>query len=201
MTDSKPASIDEKPGKSGRLQLVMLALVFFGPVAAAWLMYATGFWMPPGSLENGTLITPVRPLPEELRAIDDSDDALRFAGRWSIVFAEPGDCDQDCRETLYETRQLRRALGRDMERVQRIWLVSAGEIDSGFLADEHPDLRVLGAGEASNRQLRDIIGDRQRGEVFLVDPNGNLMMRFPPELDMRAMHTDLKRLLKASRIG
>ncbi|MDJ0926328.1 MAG: hypothetical protein QNJ73_01660 [Gammaproteobacteria bacterium] len=201
MTDINPQPGTERPRKSGRLQLMMLALVFFGPVAVALLMYYTGFWIPSGSVENGTLITPVRPVPAGLLAADDPDAALRFAGRWSLVIAEPGDCDADCRDTLYETRQLRRALGRDMDRVQRIWLVSEGQADGAFLAEEHPDLQVLGADHASNSQLAEIIGPRQRGEIFLVDPIGNLMMRFSPELDMRAMHTDLKRLLKVSRIG
>ena len=185
--------------RRGRIMLILVALVFLGPLFAAFALYFGGGWSPQGSAEHGVLIQPPRPLPDT--ALDDRQVAARFRDKWTLLIVEPAACGEECRKALYETRQLRRALGKDMDRVQRVWILTKGHADAGFVTAEHPDLVVVDSGRAAGMQLLDPIGAHVSGEVFLVDPHGNLMMRFPPGLGMRAIHTDLKRLLKVSRIG
>lgn len=185
----------------GRLQLLLLAAIFLGPLALAFALYYGNLWTPESTAEHGVLIEPPRRLPADLLGGSDAAADTGFVDHWTLLVMEPAACDEACRQVLYETRQLRRALGREIDRVRRVWVPAGGEVDRGFLATEHPDLEVVAVSTPRNRQLRELIGSARPGEVFLIDPLGNLMMRFPPGLSMRAMHTDLKRLLRVSRIG
>ncbi len=185
--------------RRGRLMLVGVAVVFLGPLVAAFLLYFGSGWSPKGSAEHGVLILPARPMPDI--ALSSEDATVRLRDRWTLLIVEPAACDEHCREALYETRQLRRALGKEMDRVQRVWISTGGQADSGFVGSEHPDLVVVDGARPVVAKLIAVIGSHTAGEIFLVDPHGNLMMRFPPGTGMRAIHTDLKRLLKVSRIG
>ncbi len=183
----------------GRLMLVGVAIVFLGPLIAAFVLYFGGGWSPQGSAEHGALILPPRLMPDD--PLNSRQPATRLRDKWTLLIVEPAACDESCRKALYETRQLRRALGKDMDRVQRVWVLTHGHADTGFVNTEHPDLVVVDSDDSAGSSLLDVIGPHTAGEVFLIDPHGNLMMRFPPGLGMRAIHTDLKRLLKVSQIG
>lgn len=183
----------------GRRTLILLAVVFLGPLAAAFALYYGDIWKPSGVAVNGLLIQPPRPLPTE--SLLTGADAPRFSDLWTLVVVAPGACAEPCRTALVESRQVRRALGDKRDRVQRIWLVSAGNADARFVREEHPYLATVPSSEPRLAPVLEIIGEVEPGEVLVVDPLGNLMMRFPPGTSMRAMHTDLKKLLKISRIG
>ena len=183
----------------GRRILVLMAFVFLGPLAVAFALYYGDIWKPTGMAVNGLLIEPPRPLPTD--SLITGADEPRFRDLWTLVMVEPGDCDEVCRKALVESRQVRRALGKERDRVQRVWLVSEGTADARFLAEEHPYLATVPANEPRLAPVLAIIGEVAPGEVLVVDPLGNLMMRFPPGTTMRAMDTDLKKLLKISRIG
>ncbi|HHQ14963.1 MAG TPA: cytochrome oxidase assembly protein [Chromatiales bacterium] len=186
--------------RRGRLMLVGVAVVFIGPLIAAFLLYFGGNWSPQGSAEHGALILPPRLMPDSPLS-GGREPAIRLRDKWTLLIVEPAACDESCRTVLYETRQLRRALGKDMDRVQRVWVLTDGHADAGFVSAEHPDLVVVDSDDPAEQALLEIIGPHTAGEAFLIDPHGNLMMRFPPGLSMRAIHTDLKRLLKVSQIG
>jgi hypothetical protein len=183
----------------GRRTLILLAFVFFGPLAAAFALYYGGIWKPTGMAVNGQLIEPPRPLPTD--SLISGAQEPRFRDVWSLVIVAPGECEEACKKALVESRQVRRALGKERDRVQRIWLVSEGAADARFVTEQHPYLATVPAGEPRLPTVLEIIGEVAPGEVLVVDPLGNLMMRFPPGTTMRAMDTDLKKLLKISRIG
>ncbi len=184
---------------SGRWKLVLLAIIFFGPLAAAFGLYYGNIWKPTGSAVHGVLLLPPLQLPTT--PLLSGSDGPRFQDAWSLLVIAPGSCGQECQTALLESRQVRKALGSERDRVQRIWLVSAGNANPRFLTEQHPLLSVVPANEPRLTEVLQIIGDSQPGEVLVVDPLGNLMMRFPPGTSMRAMHTDLAKLLKVSRIG
>ena len=183
----------------GRRTLILLAIVFLGPLAAAFALYYGDIWKPTGMAVNGQLIEPPRSLPTT--PLFAGPDAPRFKDLWTLVIVAPGACDPACRNALVESRQVRRALGSDRDRVQRVWLISEGDADARFVTEQHPLLATVPAGEPGLDAVLEIIGEVAPGEVLVVDPLGNLMMRFPPDTSMRAMHTDLEKLLKISRIG
>jgi len=193
-----------------RLQLLGLIFLFVGPLSvAAWLYYGDSGWRPGGSTSNGDLMQPAVPLPQlELRAPDGSGlgtDALR--GKWTLIYIGPGDCAEPCREALYNLRQVRLALGKDMGRVQRLFFYAGGCCDDQFFATEHPDLLLASADPATRAALLAVFptydgaAPDAAGRSYLVDPLGNLMMSYPADAAPKGMLKDLKRLLRLSHIG
>lgn len=188
----------------GRWTLVGLFALFFVPLllAMAWYAFAPGYTPP--STSNGKLIEPAQPLePFRLGTADGETltlDGLR--GQWYLVQFVPDRCDEACRERLYETRQVRDALGEDRSRVRRLLVAGAGRVTPGVggLLEEHPRLTVV-QGDGHGDFGSQFPADRDNATVFLVDPLGNLMMRFAPGLPPRDMLDDLEKLLKLSRIG
>jgi len=190
------------PIRKGRQQLILLASVFLGPLLIAFVFfYGEIGWRPVSSTANGQLINPPRLLPDMALLPNENGESPRFHGKWSLVIFGDGDCDENCRTRLHETRQVRKVLNRDQDRVQRVLYVTGGSLDTDFIKTEHPGLVVIEKNAPVAKALLEAISNRQSGDVFLVDPIGNLMMRFPRDTGMKGIHTDLKQLLKLSRIG
>lgn len=189
---------DDRQGK-GRLQLLLIAAVFLGPLAvAAWLYYSGTALVPQGRTNTGTLLEPFLRLADELpesplHAVGD--------GRWVLLYANPGACAADCQYSLYTLRQSRRMLGEDMGRLVRVFLHGDTPPDTLFLADEHNGLVTLqDAGLEALLDSKRPAGVGDRG-YFLIDPLGNLVMYFEPEIDPAVMVGDIEHLLELSRIG
>ena len=199
----------ESVRRRGRRQLLALAGLFFVPLAVAfWLYYGPSHWRPGGGTNQGELISPALPLPAVSLARPDGsptgDQFLR--GKWTMLYIGDGACDDRCRKVLYLTRQSRIALNKDMDRVQRVFLVTGHCCDSTYLAAEHPDLTIalldgpaganlLGTFPAYGRE------PAAAGRVYIVDPLGNLMMSYPQGAPDKALLTDMKKLLRLSHIG
>jgi hypothetical protein len=125
-----------------------------------------------------------------------------LTGKWSLVYVGSGDCDADCRNVLYVMRQTQLGLGHLLPRVQRVFLASARCCDRAFLEREHPGLLTLDP-PASDRAalLAEFPADERDTTVFIVDPRGNLMMRYDAHADPKGLHEDLEKLLNLSHIG
>jgi len=173
--------------KRGRVKLVLLACFFILPAAASWLAWR--FDLVPGATGNyGTLLPPKPASPAPLAGLK---------GRWVLVQFDGGACDAWCERKLYIMRQIRRAQGKEMQRVERLWLLTdnvqpgaalRAAIEGTVVAPAEP-----GAGFPAERNVTD--------HIYLVDPLGNLMMRFPRDPDPSLMIKDLQRLLKVSGFG
>jgi hypothetical protein len=126
--------------------------------------------------------------------------ALRFrelAGRWILLAAEGGTCDEACRAKLVSMRQVRLALGREADRVAMVTVLAQGAALPGGLEAAHPEM-VFARAQAPLPPTSPI-ADREH--IYLVDPLGNVMMRWPARPDYKRMKADLDRLLRASQIG
>jgi hypothetical protein len=125
-----------------------------------------------------------------------------FSGKWSLVYIGRGDCDADCRNTLYFMRQTHFGLANLMPRVQRVFLATADCCDRQYLAREQPNLITLIAeGAAGTALLAQFPTERRAASIFVVDPRGNLMMRYDAHEDPKGLREDLKKLLALSHIG
>jgi hypothetical protein len=177
--------------KRGRVKLALLALFFLLPVAASYVIW--GLDLAPGVAGNyGTLLRPqqvVLPAAGELK------------GKWVLVQFDGGACNAGCERKLYFMRQVRRAQGKEMQRVARLWLLT-DKVQPGpelLKAIEGTLVAPRGGIDAANgafpaeRSVTD--------HIYLVDPLGNLMMRFPLEPDPARVIKDLQRLLRASSFG
>lgn len=192
--------LPEDPVKRGRLQLVLLIAVFLFPLVGSAVAYL--FHWSTGHRGNyGTLIEP-RPVPEStlLEASGQRErlDALR--GKWILLQFDAPACDPRCERKLYTMRQVRKALGRDESRVERVWILSAPGQPAPRLLQAIAGTHVLRPTDprfsAAFPAPHDV-----REHIFVVDPRGNLMLRFPPDADPSRVIKDLRRLLAYSVIG
>jgi len=201
------------PGPRGRrLLLLLLAALFFVPLAVAfWLYYGSAHWRPAGGTNQGDLIDPARPLPGV--SVPQADGRLTapgfLRGKWTLLYVGDGTCDGRCRKALYLMRQTRIALNKDMNRVQRVFLVTGRCCNHAYLAAEHPGLLVvrLDADRPAGAKLLEVfpayggVAPAAAGRIYVVDPLGNLMMSYSPAAPDKALLTDLRKLLRLSHIG
>jgi hypothetical protein len=192
---------DNQP-RSKLLIPVLLALLFVGPFATAIYLYYFGGdgWRPQGSVAHGILIENPPSLDIGSLALSDGSSA-RFTGKWSLLYVGDGNCAAGCQQALYQVRQVRQALGKEMSRVQRYFIATSGTPDMQLLKSAHPDLMVIDAAVPGGERILATLGEHSEADVFVVDPLGNIMLRFPAGTAMKDMHKDLSLLLKASTIG
>lgn len=204
--------IARPPGQwRGRLMLLLLASLFFGPLllASVWYGHADRWPLPEQRANHGQLISPPQPLAglqlQDLQGRPLGGDRLQ--GRWSLVYPGLPSCDAACEHFLYQIRQVRTALGKETERVQRIYLLASAPRDPAQLEalhELHPDLLL--AVLASRDTVAKFPGADPAAlwsgkELYVVDPLGNLMMRYGADQEPKDMLSDLKRLLRLSNIG
>ncbi len=173
--------------------------MFFGPLLlATWLYFGGASFRPAGKTNHGQLLEPLVNIGDVL---PEAATNAYNAGHWMLLYANSGNCDGSCEFALYTLRQSRLMLGREMERLVRVFLHGESAPDTVFLADEHAGLVALRDDSLS------ALLDRQRpaqlagGGYFLVDPLGNIVLYFRPDIDPGDMVDDIERLLKLSAIG
>ena len=209
---AQPAAAKPMPGQPngrgswqrGRWMLLLVAIVCGAPIAISYFMYyvvkPTG-----GTTSYGTLVEPQRPIPDSLVVTGEDGKPLKLAslrGHWLMISVDSSACDKACATKLYFMRQIRAAQGAERERVVEVWL----RTDAGKVADviqkAYPDTDMLVADPAQvSAWLPVDQGTQISDHLYLVDPNGNLMMRFPNDPNPSKIKGDLTKLLKWSRIG
>jgi hypothetical protein len=186
----------------GRWRMVAVLLVCAAPVLASYLTYYV--IRPDGRRNFGELIEPQRPLPAlTATSLDGRAVALpSLKGQWLLVSVGPGACDAPCERQLYLQRQLRESLGKDKDRVDWVWLVADGAAVREPLRSALSQAVVLQVDAPALAQwLAPAPGHQLSEHLYVVDPLGNWMMRFPAALDLAGAaraKRDLERLLRAS---
>lgn len=171
-----------------RLTLLLILAVFALPPLAAWLAHR--WWQPTRFSNYGELIEPTSFQPADLKTPAGAPFALSaLAGRWVMVQIAGTDCDAVCARSLYLAHQAHVAQGPDQERIRRLLLARANVPVSGVGAEGLEVAVQTGAETLPAPGL------------YLLDPRGRLMMRYPQPPDGKGLIKDLHRLLKASRIG
>ncbi len=187
----------------GRGRLLLLAGVFLVPMLlASWLYYVAG-WQPPSSISRGELIQPPRPLPKlslPLAAGTHAAEPL-FRKHWSLVYLGEGACDATCQLALQRMGQAHLALDKDASRLRRVFLYHGRCCDEAWLRDQPAGLLAVALAGPQGAQLQAIFAGLDAGQVFVVDPLGNLMMSYAAETPAGEMLKDLERLLRLSQIG
>jgi hypothetical protein len=190
----------------GRLAMLAVLLVCALPVIASYVAY---FWIRPDGRSNfGELIVPPRPVPAALPLATLAGAPVRpgsLAGQWLLVVVADAACDARCERHLWLQRQLHETLGREKERVDKVWLVADGlgaapatprpEVLTGV----GPQATVLRTERAALAGwLAPAAGQALDAHLYLVDPRGDWMLRFPPDPDPAKTKRDVERLLRAS---
>ncbi len=187
---------------NGRLKMLIILLVCAAPVIASYFMYYVV--RPEGRRNYGELITPQRPLPA-FNVTTPSGAVLPLKSlkdQWLLISVASGACDAGCQQNLYFQRQLRESLGREKDRLDWVWLVNDDAPIPAALAPALKDATVLRVSPGDLSQwLVAAPGQRLADHLYLVDPMGNWMMRFPAAMDAAGAakaKSDLERLLRAS---
>jgi hypothetical protein len=214
--------------------LIGVALIFFAPLGLSFYLYYGRNWHPGGRVNAGELIDPARPLPSlslplagagvaagagaatsagtgvvsatgtAASGTSGQTSSQFLKGKWTLLYVQHGRCDDECRRHLYDTRQVRLALDREMHRVQRVFIGDRDCCDWTELQAAHPDLIAIRASAADDPLLAllparaDAVNSQR---IYLIDPLGNAMMFYAPAVKSKGMLEDLKRLLSLSSIG
>jgi len=175
----------------------MLALTV-APVAGSYLIYH--FWQPErtvnyGELIEGRVLSDVPLIRVDGEALRSSD----WRGKWVLAMFDSGACDDYCVKKLYFMRQVRRAQGKEMGRIERVFFITDTATPPGATLKPYEGTWLVRgvSGVASAFPA----GRERTAHIYLIDPLGNVVLRYPRDPDPRQMIKDLQRLLKVSRIG
>jgi peroxiredoxin len=194
------------PRKRGRWTLWLVVAVCAAPVIAS---YVTFYVIKPEKRNNyGTLIDQrAHPVPAmATTTLDGRPQALeQFKGKWVMLMTGPGACPDACRKQLFAMRQLRLMQGKEADRIERVWLITDKEPLDTLVIREYDGTHMLRADAATVAAwLPADAGTTPDDHIYMIDPLGHLMMRFPkdPQLQqVRKVYKDIYKLLKASSIG
>jgi len=181
--------------RGGKKTLLLIAAVTVAPVIAS---YAAYYLFPRSPAANYGTLLPTAPI----AGVEGTrPDGSRFRledlrGRWVLVAHGRGDCDAVCERKLYATRQARTMQGKEQDRVVRLWFVVGDAQPPATLMAQHPGLVVVRVPDAVP-----VLFPGGADALYLIDPLGNLVLRYPDDPDIKGVARDLTRLLKASRIG
>jgi len=184
---------------SSRRTLWLMAAISVLPMVAAYIFYIE--WRPQSGMNHGELLE-TRPLPpavlSDLSGASFAFDKLR--GKWLLVTIQSPACDEKCQRKLYYLRQVRLTQGENMSRIERLWLLRGEGVPNKNLVAEHPGLLIARPTDTSWLSAFPVKGDAAE-HIYLLDPLGNLVLRYNDDVDPKGMVKDLERLLKISRIG
>jgi hypothetical protein len=187
----------------GRWKLIAVLLVCAAPMLLSYLTYYV--IKPTGRTNYGALLDPRQhPIPAlGATALDGKPAALeQFKGKWIMLQVAPGDCQQVCKDQLVAMRQLRLMQGKGMERIERVWLITDDAPLDTMLMKVVDGTRYLRVKPALVQAWLPVEqGGDVTDHVYLIDPLGNLMMRFPKDAEPNKVTKDIGKLLKASAIG
>ena len=203
MDEANPSKPEPKQRKRGRWMLWLVLLVCASPMIASYFTY---YVIKPEKRNNyGTLIDQrAHPIPAmATTTLDGKPAALeQFKGKWVMLMVAPGTCDEACRKQLFAMRQLRTMQGKEMERIERVWLITDREPLDTMVIREYDGTHMLRAdAQAIASWLPADPGTSVSDHIYMIDPLGHLMMRFPKDPEPRKVHKDIYKLLKASSVG
>lgn len=193
---------EDKQQARSRRTLLLIAAVCFAPFVGSFALYY--FWQPAGRVNYGDLLQDVQlpavTLPRDGENADKVVDLAKLRGRWLFVTLDSGACNEYCQKKLWQIRQVRMTQGKYPERIERVLLLTDDapltdavrkEYDGTHMARarDHAILKILPAKGAST------------DHIWLVDPLGNIVLRYPKDADPSRMKKDLTRVLRVSRIG
>jgi cytochrome oxidase Cu insertion factor (SCO1/SenC/PrrC family) len=200
---NNPAEPAAAAKKAGRKMLFMVLLVCAAPIIASYFTY---YVLKPDKRNNyGTLLDQrAYPVPAlASTTLDGRPVSLQqFKGKWVLLMTGSGACAKACRDELFMMRQLRLMQGKEMDRIERVWLITDNMSLDTMLIREYDGTRMLRAdGAAVKAWLPADAGTTPAEHLYMLDPRGQLMMRFPTGPEPRKVYKDIYKLLKASSVG
>lgn len=190
--------LNEKIQKSNRRKFLLLLALMCAPVIISYTLYFLEYR--PESKHYGDLIPIVKVIGAGTNQSDNTILRMKdLHGKWILVTIDSGYCDEACQEKLYFMRQVRLVQGKEKHRIERLWLINDNVIPDAELVKQYEGTLFV---NAKDSEIPGFIETResQTKHIYLIDPIGNLMMRFPENVDGTKMGHDIKRLLHVSQL-
>ena len=209
-TEADYPAIDPAVRRASRIKLLTIIAIFAVPLilATIYLQMVRMSGGRVGDTSRGQLIQPAVPLTEFSLQKQEGEFKLDdVRGIWTLLYMPAGECLEKCELQLYYMRQVRLALNQRMDRVQRVVLTESPTQLNADLQAEHLGLVVATGTAEEQAALRDQVRAAEAGmedmtdAIYMIDPLGNVMLRFPSDLPPKSMLKDIVHLLKVSRIG
>lgn len=181
------------PRRRGRLQLILLLLVAIGPMVLATLMYQWRFWVPDGRNYHGLLIGNGTQLVDI--GVQGADE-----GRWQLLVTASGDCAADCQQLIYNARQIHIGLNREASRAAH-GLAVARPLSDAYDQQLQREYPQLGRYSLDDLAYQKQVPATDGAQLWIVDPHGNLVLRYDAKAKGKDILNDLRLLLKLSQIG
>ena len=178
--------------RRGRIQLLLIVLGVVGPMILATGMYKLQFWVPEGRSYHGELLGNGQTRADLGVQADEQ--------RWQMLVTAPKDCAVDCQQLVYLARQIQIGLGRDAGRASHA-LAAAQPLSADYeakLSREYPQLQRY---PLDSTALSKATGEKATPQLWIIDPHGNLVLRYDPSVKGKDLLNDLRHLLKLSNIG
>jgi len=186
-----------------RLKLVFIAALFALPVMTAWLVFSNPQWLEGGETKNyGELISPAIPSQiTDFIANTGEVNLDQLKGRWVLLHLDlDGHCNEACEKSVYMLRQLHTLLNKDSDRLERVYFDKSTAGVNDFLSSDKK-LTVLPWNDTGISKLTSDVQALSDGDMLLLDPFGNILMKYHQDADPYGIQKDLKLLFKASQIG
>ena len=182
-----------------RKPLWLVAAVCVAPFVASFAAYY--FYQPKGRVNYGELMQAQQMPAMPLRLVEGNAvfEFAQLTGKWLFITVDDAACDAYCEKKLWQIRQIRKTQGKYPERIERVWLVTGDGQPAQRLREEYAGTWLVRAGGAVPDGLP--YEKTPADHIYLVDPLGNLVLRYPRDADPSRIRKDLERLLKVSRIG
>jgi len=194
---------DKKQQSKGRWKLFAVIAVCAAPMIASYLTYYA--IKPQGRTNYGAILDPrIHPIPAlGSTTLDGQPISLdAYKGKWIMLMVNDAECEDACKKKLYDMRQLRVAQGKNRDRVERVWLITDDKPLETLLIREYDGTRMIRVKPDLLRTWLPVEPDATAADhIYMIDPLGNLMMRFPKNADPNKIKKDLSKLLRASSIG
>jgi hypothetical protein len=186
-----------------RFKLIFITVLFALPVMTAWLVFSNPQWLEGGATKNyGELISPAIPSNITDFIMDATEDEIKpLKGRWVMLHIDlDAKCSTQCEKSVHVLKQLHTLLNKDSKRLRRVYLhKSDGSLNQSLTKDAK--LSVFLWNSERIQKLTALVQDAVDGDVLLLDPLGNIMMKYHEDADPYGIQKDLKLLFKASQIG
>jgi cytochrome oxidase Cu insertion factor (SCO1/SenC/PrrC family) len=192
-----------------------IVIIAIFPVAAGTLLYFSG-WKPATQVNNGELITPPRSV-TDIKLQTMASQPTSFAtlhGKWVMVYLDASSCPGICADRLYAMRQIHTSQGKEADRIKRVFIATEGEESTALQAPLqaalqtqsklYPDMAIWTADATAWAKLIKAFAlatTASNNRIYLVDPLGNVMMQYSPQVDPAGVRKDLSRLLSYSWTG
>ena len=185
----------------GRLVLIAIALMFFLPILLSWyLNFFTDFKKDDEGIQHGILISPPIQLGTLYGFAIGQKDIKELQKKWTLIFFTEDGCGKNCQDKLYKLRQIRLAIGKDREKVERL-LVANKSLDWSNFEEDYLDQKIIDVNSVSYQGLNQVFRDYEgysKNAIYLVDAYGSLIMKYPKDTVPKGIIKDIERLIRVA---